>query len=84
MGLELPGVRPAVLSRASVDALRRLLGFRHFFRHAYAVELDPVQLDALRREALALAPRLVSELDRLDVFLAEAARDEVEGSHEGE
>jgi hypothetical protein len=39
MGRELPDVRPAVLSVASLKLLRRLLGFRHFFRHAYAVQL---------------------------------------------
>jgi hypothetical protein len=49
-GLALPGVRPALLSRGTVDALRRLLGFRHFFRHGYAVALDPAQLAALRAE----------------------------------
>lgn len=43
-GLELPDVRPAILSRPTVDSLRRLLGFRHFFRHGYAVPLDPMRL----------------------------------------
>ena len=32
-GLDLPGMRPAIFSRATVDALRHLLGFRHFLRH---------------------------------------------------
>lgn len=73
MGLEVPAVRPAVLSPPVVQGLRRLLGFRHFFRHAYAVELDPAQLDALRREAVTLAPALAADLDRLDAFLAQAA-----------
>ena len=80
MGLEVPSVRPAVLSRPVVDGLRRLLGFRHFFRHAYAVELDPGQLAALRREAVRLAPALATDLGRLDTFLAQAA----EGSQASE
>jgi hypothetical protein len=32
MGLAIEGIRPAVLSRESVSALRELLSFRHFFR----------------------------------------------------
>ena len=72
-GLEIPGVRPALLSRESVEALRRLLGFRHFFRHGYAVPLDPAQLAALRQETRALAPRLLTEIDELDALLASIA-----------
>jgi hypothetical protein len=72
-GLDIDGVRPALLSRQSVESLRRLLGFRHFFRHGYAVPLDPAQLDLLRHEALGLAPRLLQEIDQLDAFLGEVA-----------
>ena len=72
-GLEIPGVRPALLSRGSVESLRRLLGFRHFFRHGYAVPLDPRQLAELRREMNELAPRLLRELDQLDTLLAQMA-----------
>jgi hypothetical protein len=75
-GLEIPSVRPALLSRESVGSLRRLLGFRHFFRHGYAVPLDPVQLADLRREARELAPRLRNELDQLDALLAKIAADD--------
>lgn len=74
-GLDIAGVRPALLSRETVQSLRRLLGFRHFFRHGYAVPLDPLQLAELRREAQALAPRLRRELDQVDVLLADVAGD---------
>jgi hypothetical protein len=36
--------RPAVLDAATATALDPVLAFRHFFRHAYAVELDPLRL----------------------------------------
>jgi hypothetical protein len=62
-----------VLSPASLAALRKLLGFRHFFRHAYAVALDPDQLAALRATALALREPLQRDLDALDSFLEELA-----------
>jgi hypothetical protein len=56
MGLEIDGVRPAVLSRESVAGLRQLLSFRHFFRHAYAVEMEPARLADLRRVLVESAP----------------------------
>jgi hypothetical protein len=73
MGLAIDGVRPAVFSAEAIAALRHLLGFRHFFRHAYAVDLDAVRLDILRREMVDNAPRILTELDSLDAFLAQAA-----------
>ena len=72
-GLAIDGVRPAVFAADSIAVLRHLLGFRHFFRHAYAVDLDAVRLDVLRREMVDNAPRILTELDRLDAFLAQAA-----------
>jgi hypothetical protein len=73
MGLDVEGVRPAVFSPATIRVLRRLLGFRHFFRHAYAVELDADQLGILRGEILAAAPAILREIDALDSFLARVA-----------
>lgn len=73
MGLAIKGIRPAVLSRESVSALRELLSFRHFFRNAYAVELDAERLSVLRRHLRTALPPLLTELDQLDVFLADLA-----------
>ena len=73
MALDVEAVRPAVLSRASVDELQRLLAFRHFFRHAYAVQLDGARLEELRQRSIALLPLLSADLARFDRFLAEAA-----------
>lgn len=71
MALELEGIRPVVLSAASHQLLRRLLAFRHFFRHAYAVELDARRLEAVRKDALEAAPLVDADLDQLDTYLAE-------------
>jgi len=75
MALEIPEVRPVVLSQASLSLLRRLLGFRHFFRHAYAVSFDEAQLEALRRDAVALRGPLAEDFERLDAFLQAVARE---------
>jgi len=41
---ELATVRPAIVSASALGPLQELLRFRHFLRHAYAVELDPNKL----------------------------------------
>ncbi len=63
LSVEIPGVRPKVLSAASYQGLDELRKFRHFFRHAYVVDLDPDQL-AARADALsALHDGLLADLD---------------------
>jgi hypothetical protein len=42
MKLDVPGVRPAVLPEMAMQALHELRKFRHFFRNAYVLDLDPV------------------------------------------
>jgi hypothetical protein len=41
MRITLPSIRPAVLDEAVIDDLDELRKFRHFFRNAYVLELDP-------------------------------------------
>ncbi|MGB9857741.1 MAG: hypothetical protein ACPLKX_06350 [Dictyoglomaceae bacterium] len=41
MTLEIPGIRPKVLSKESFIILNELRGFRHIFRHAYTYEIIP-------------------------------------------
>jgi hypothetical protein len=72
MTLPIDSIRPAVLSGETYALLQRLLGFRHFFRHAYAVELDGARMDDLRTCALAAPPLVRDDLRRFDSFLAEA------------
>lgn len=78
MALDIEGVRPRVLSPQSLRALRSLLAFRHFFRHAYAAGLEAPRLEVLRGEMLALQAPLDQDLDALDAHLALVARQPVE------
>ena len=73
MSLAIESIRPAVLSPATRELLQRLLGFRHFFRHAYAMDLDGARLQELRLCAVALVPLVGEDLTRFDKFLADAA-----------
>ena len=73
MGLDIEGVRPALVSGPTLAHLRALLAFRHFFRHAYSVALDPARLAELRQLTQDARPGLEADLGRLDTFLAELA-----------
>ena len=71
--LDIPEVRAALLSRESLVSLRALLGFRHFFRHAYAVTLDARRLDSLRVNLLRAAPTVLDDFTEIDRWLAGVA-----------
>jgi hypothetical protein len=45
---DIAGVRPALIDAETHVELTRLLSFRHFFRHAYSVELDWTRLQEPR------------------------------------
>lgn len=74
MALEIPGVRPAVLGTQSLHALRELLAFRHFFRHAYSVPLDAARLTSLAHCSQSVLPMLELEFARFDAWLTELAK----------
>ncbi len=74
MALEIPGLRDALIDTALRDWLQELRRFRHFFRNAYCVELDPSELGRHVAKLLANAPAFIAALDRFAAWLA-AARD---------
>lgn len=57
--LDLKGIRPAFLPADAVRDVRELKGFRHLFRHAYDLDLDPVRIAA----AAENAARVVAHFD---------------------
>lgn len=69
---EIEGLRPPVLPPALERDLLSLLAFRHFFRHAYAVELDPEKLRAELSRLARVHPDVKAALEGFDAFLAEA------------
>jgi hypothetical protein len=73
MALDIPGVRPAVIGPATLAGLRELLAFRHFMRHAYAVDLQSERLLTLADLLAGLHGQLATELDRFEAVLAAVA-----------
>lgn len=65
-----PGdVRPAVVSPGSTTIVRELLRFRHFLRHAYAVEIDWAKLKPLAIDLVSTHRLLATDLEGLKDFI---------------
>lgn len=54
MTLDLLPVRPAVIDEHSYQRLDELLRFRHLFRAAYGIQLDPERIALVLRKAMEL------------------------------
>ncbi len=52
MSMSIRDIRPNLLSEASLRLLSELRAFRHFFRHAYAYELDAKKVKLVLEKAL--------------------------------
>jgi len=71
MGLDIAGVRPRVLSDATYDCLDELRRFRHLFRSAYRLRLDPDRLALVYKKARSLQRLYPPDLERFFAFLDE-------------
>ena len=71
MRLDIPGLRAALLPAGAIGALHELRKFRHFFRNAYVLDLDPAKVQSRTRDLESVAPSVNDALDR---FVAELAR----------
>lgn len=71
MRLDLTPLRPAVIDDGMYEALDELRRFRHLFRHAYTMTIDPERLMLVYRKALLLRDIYHQQLSRLLQFLDE-------------
>lgn len=69
MKLDLMPIRPAVIDEAAYGKLDELLRFRHFFRTAYGVPLDPARLSLALREAQELKALYQEQIERFLGFV---------------
>lgn len=63
MTQDIPGMRPRLLSESSYLNLNNMRGFRHFFRHAYGVNIDYDQLAMNLDKARLLRPSLTQDVE---------------------
>lgn len=61
--LLLTAAEKEIISSLLVDGLKRYLAFRHYFSHAYALELYPERLKPLVRDAVILFDQFKREID---------------------
>ncbi|HNS19554.1 MAG TPA: hypothetical protein PKH24_03600 [Sedimentisphaerales bacterium] len=54
-----------VLSQATAERLRQFMAFRHFFSHAYALDLDPKRMEPLAADAAGVFQAVAHDVDRL-------------------
>lgn len=70
MQLDVKGLRPAVLPMAA--ELHELRKFRHFFRNAYVLELDPGKLQQRAADLLRIEATMSASLDKFLAFVRDA------------
>ena len=76
MAMEIPTIRPPVLSAPSAILLDELRAFRHVFRHSYNYTLDPERVSSLRQKLLANWDSIEQDLLRFEQFLWEQLQSE--------
>lgn len=64
MTLNVPGLRPAVLSNATARALDPLRGFRHVFRSVYGFHLASDRITAVLRSLPEMLQMFQADIDR--------------------
>lgn len=69
MGLDLPKVRPPVLSKGSIQGLDEYLRFRHVVRNVYTFSFDPDRIGRLVKELDAVFSQVQQELSAFADFL---------------
>jgi hypothetical protein len=74
MKLDVEGLRPRVISDEAYVCLDELRRFRHLFRGAYRLHLDPDRLIVVRNQALRLRSVYQTDLEGLVTFLGELLR----------
>ncbi len=69
MTLDVPGVRPPVISGELYESLDELRRFRHLFRNAYVLNFDPDRLTIVLQRASRIEPLYRRDIERFLQFL---------------
>lgn len=71
MTLDLSPLRPAVIDDEAAACLAELRRFRHLFRAAYGIELDPQRLELILAKSVQLRKILPPQIESFLSFLKE-------------
>lgn len=75
MYMDIPGIRPKLLSQESYRVLDEIRGFRHIFRHAYDYELDQERVDNLKQKIIMNWDHIKKDMHCFMSFLQDTLRD---------
>ena len=78
MSLDIPDLRPRLVSDEAYECLDELRRFRHVFRSAYTIKLDAARLKLVIRRARRLRKLFPGELSRFQAFLDQIGRTSAE------
>lgn len=76
MTIEVPLIRPNLLSKEGYKVLDELRRFRHTFRHAYTYELDTHRVRDLKLRLLSYVDSIIYDMDRFEDYLKEKLAEE--------
>lgn len=69
MLIEVPKIRPKVLSKESYQILDELRGFRHIFRHSYTYSLSSEKVAPLKQSLLSTWDKIEKDIAEFTMFL---------------
>jgi hypothetical protein len=69
MQIEIPGLRSSVMPPEVREKMHELRKFRHFFRNAYLLDLDPQRVRDRTQELATVDPLVQSGLRQLDAHI---------------
>ena len=72
MSIEVPGIRPAIISTELKEKLEGYRGFRHVVRNVYTYHLDPAKVKPLVKSIGRVRKKLEKELSAFAIFIREA------------
>ena len=75
MTIEIPGIRPAVLSEENRNSLDEFRGFSHVVRNVYSYNLDPVRIGLLVKKLIVLSVGVHAELRTFTKFLEDISNE---------
>lgn len=67
--MEIPSIRPRVLSEKSFLLLDKIRTFRHFIRHAYDCELKEKELQDIQQKLTIGYPSLKKDFEEFKLFI---------------
>lgn len=70
MSIEIPAIRPAVISQETYDLLNNFRGFRHVARNLYVYDLDAKRIIEIGNQVDLCYQRLSQDIERFNVFLS--------------